>query len=317
MRTLVITTGDTDGIGWEVTAKALLEKGPSRGLRYIVFRSERASNRWSSSLNRNFRRCVISDLNDLPDVVVDRRLFNLIEWSSSLGPPLWVELAARLCLSGAAHGLVTAPLSKTSIHASGLKDLGHTDILRRVSGARDVRMAFVGSSFNVVLASGHVPLAQVPRVLSEKSLRETLRLALAFRTRLPRALRGKPIGLLGLNPHSGEDGLIGREELSVFRNVLSSHRGAVVGPLVPDAAFQRRFWGRYSMYVAPYHDQGLIPFKMIHGQSSGAHLTLGLPFVRTSVDHGTAKDLFGKNKADCGSMLDALSWADSLTKERT
>jgi 4-hydroxythreonine-4-phosphate dehydrogenase len=109
--------------------------------------------------------------------------------------------------------------------------------------------------------------------------------------------------------------LIGDQE-AWFRQVIDRHeRLGVAGPLVPDAAFLRENWKKYAVYVCPYHDQGLIPFKMIHGFRGGVHLTLGLPFVRTSVDHGTAKDIFGKNKAESGSMRDAILTAIRLAKE--
>jgi 4-hydroxy-L-threonine phosphate dehydrogenase PdxA len=118
--------------------------------------------------------------------------------------------------------------------------------------------------------------------------------------------------LLGLNPHAGEKGIIGSEEGQVFSHALSSVRAAgmkVFGPLSPDAAFMKENWKQYSLYVCCYHDQGLIPFKMIHGQDDGVHVTVGLPFIRTSVDHGTAKDIFGKNRANPQSMLAAIKLA--------
>ncbi|MES2962733.1 MAG: 4-hydroxythreonine-4-phosphate dehydrogenase PdxA, partial [Bdellovibrionota bacterium] len=120
-----------------------------------------------------------------------------------------------------------------------------------------------------------------------------------------------------LNPHAGEEGLIGESELDVHAKALAfaaEKKIAVEGPLVPDAAFFEKNWKRYSVFVANYHDQGLIPFKMIHGQESGIHVTMGLPFVRTSVDHGTAKDIFGKDKADPRSMYQALEWAIRLSR---
>lgn len=311
MRTLAITTGDEDGIGWEVTAKALLRSGPRVDIRYVVYRGERVSSKWSKALEKKFRRCIVGDITEIGGLP---ERFNLIEVAGDGNPVDWVEEAARCCLDGVFHGMVTGPLSKTLIKKTGRRDMGHTGILARVSKRKDLRMAFLGKHFNVVLATGHVAVAKIPKTLTPRELEKTLELADGLRMGLPAKLRMKPLGLLGLNPHAGEGGLIGTEENTLFKTVLRRHPGPVEGPLVPDAAFQKQFWGGYSAYVCPYHDQGLIPFKMIHGQSSGAHVTLGLPFVRTSVDHGTAKDLFGKNRADCGSMSDALHWADVLTR---
>ena len=115
-------------------------------------------------------------------------------------------------------------------------------------------------------------------------------------------MKTKKIAVLGLNPHAGEGGLIGNLEKTLFARLPKG----VVGPLVPDAAFLKKNWPLYSIFVCLYHDQGLIPFKMQHGQDSGAHLTLGLAFVRTSVDHGTAVDIFNKNVANPNSMLEAI-----------
>ena len=173
-------------------------------------------------------------------------------------------------------------------------------------------MGFVGNKFNVVLATGHIPLSAVAQDLTVDKIIGACRAAFDLRAQLPVRRRKLPIGLLGLNPHAGDGGIISTEEGSIFSVALerlAAMQIPVVGPLVPDAAFLKEAWSKYSSYVACYHDQGLIPFKAIHGFDSGTHLTLGLPLKRTSVDHGTAKDIFGKNKANPGSMVSALRWA--------
>ena len=126
------------------------------------------------------------------------------------------------------------------------------------------------------------------------------------------------MALVGINPHAGEDGLIGNEELDVFLEAIKiakSKKIPIEGPLVPDAAFLKENWSKFSVYICPYHDQGLIPFKLVHGHKSGVHITMGLPFIRTSVEHGTAKKLFGKNKAYYESMLEAIKWSIDLAKQ--
>jgi 4-hydroxythreonine-4-phosphate dehydrogenase len=212
--------------------------------------------------------------------------------------------------------MVTAPLSKTSIIASGLKDIGHTEILSRVCAVRDLFMGFLGSKFCVVLMTGHEPLSAAAASFSATKLTKALHAARALRSLLPPAKNKKPLAVVGMNPHAGENGLLGREEgwMSALIGNLKSEFGEIAGPLVPDAAFLPQNWKSYSVYLCPYHDQGLIPFKMVHGFKSGVHLTLGLPFVRTSVDHGTAKELYGKNKAEPGSMKDAILTAMRLCK---
>jgi 4-hydroxythreonine-4-phosphate dehydrogenase len=179
-------------------------------------------------------------------------------------------------------------------------------------------MGFVGEKFNVVLTTAHLPISQVTKHLSFSTVAEALLHANELRKALPAKIRNKPIGVLGLNPHAGEQGLIGQEELMIFPNLASfaKEKGIpVVGPLVPDAAFFPENWGKFSIYLCLYHDQGLIPFKMIHGQDSGVHISLGIPFVRTSVDHGTAKDIFSKNKANPNSMIDSIRWAVNLARQ--
>ena len=134
------------------------------------------------------------------------------------------------------------------------------------------------------------------------------------KTRSGKSKAPRPIGVLGLNPHAGDSGLIGKEEADIITPVLEKLRGEKVpveGPLVPDSAFTPSLRERYSLYLALYHDQGLIPFKAIHGQN-GVHITWGLPFVRTSVDHGTAFDIAGQGKADSTSMRLAIEWAIKL-----
>jgi 4-hydroxythreonine-4-phosphate dehydrogenase len=155
-----------------------------------------------------------------------------------------------------------------------------------------------------------MPLSRVSKSLTLRRLRSGIAAA-KFLRGLARSR--KPIALVGLNPHAGENGLLGSEELK-WKGLLKSK--VVEGPLVPDAAFLPHQWKKYSVYVCPYHDQGLIPFKLVHGFDEGVHLTLGLPFVRTSVDHGTAKELFGKNIAKHGSMREALELAMKLRSKK-
>ena len=161
-------------------------------------------------------------------------------------------------------------------------------------------------------------LKDVEKKLTETVLKNTFENAQLLVDQLPAKQRKKPMALVGLNPHAGEKGLIGKFESESLKPVLTQikKKHSVEGPLVPDAAFFEDNWKKYSTYVCLYHDQGLIPFKMVHGQDSGVHLTLGLPFIRTSVDHGTAKNIFGKNKANPNSMIEAVDWAIKLAKRK-
>ncbi len=310
---VVVTTGDIDGIGLEVAAKALHTLGPQKNTQIILWRDENADPKYIKLLDKKWNRITVDSIEEA--LKIEGPYFVDIE--SDLAPAAWVEISAKACLANKVQAIATAPLSKTSIKAAGFKDLGHTDILKRISKAKNVNMGFVGDKFNVVLATGHSSIAEVPKKLNFKTVASSLWNANELRKKLPANQKKKPIALLGLNPHAGEEGLIGKEELKLFPQLLAfaqANKIPVSGPLVPDAAFLKSNWDKYSIYLTLYHDQGLIPFKMIHGQDSGVHITLGIPFVRTSVDHGTAKDIFGKNKANPSSMMDSIQWAIKLAR---
>ncbi len=325
-RVLFVTTGDPDGIGPIVAAKAILQVQLPRTTKVCLLRTTAPPSRvWkamaqktraievkiSSALTPNSLNATLENFRTSKSQVID-----LILPSS---PPCWISPVAQLCMQAPhSYALVTGPLSKTLIKQSGWPEIGHTELLAKASGASPLFMSFIGKKFSVVLATGHVPLKDVASHLTAKHLLSCLQLALNY---VKRTGSTKPIALVGLNPHAGEQGLLGREEIDVLQNTLKTlgkEKGRIQGPLVPDVAFQPGNWRKYALYVALYHDQGLIPFKLVHGFQSGVHLTLGLPFVRTSVDHGTAKDLpHPERRAHAGSMIQAIKLADQLLRERT
>lgn len=316
---IALTTGDADGIGTEVTAKALAKLKPRAGVHFFLWRSPRCPSKHLSLIDRHFKRVTV---NSWPEAlkVTSTSHRQLIDINSNLPPPVWVETSAQASHFGHIEGMVTAPLSKTAIAAAGLKDVGHTGIFQRVTRTQDVFMGFIGDKFNVLLATGHIAIPQVSAELTPQCLGRALLAADQLRQVLDKKLASRPLGLLALNPHAGEEGIISSVENTVHIAAMEAARERglkVKGPLVPDAAFFKANWTRYSVFVANYHDQGLIPFKMIHGQESGIHVSMGLPFVRTSVDHGTAKDIFGQNKADARSMRLAIDWAIKLCRSST
>ncbi len=316
LKKISITTGDVDGIGLEVAIKALLKTGPKKSIVFFLNRSVSAPPRQLKRLEKKFKRVVVGSIQEGLNFLKSSSVKNLlIDIARTDAPPFWVQETAVLCTKKLLHGLVTGPMSKTLIRDSGLGDLGHTEILARVAGVRDVYMGFMGDKFNVVLATGHVAHRLVSDRLTLENLKAAILQAHQFSTLLNASK--KPIGFVGLNPHAGERGLIGNEENSVISTAIDWAQKQNIkldGPLVPDAAFFPENWRKYSCYLACYHDQGLIPFKMVHGQDSGCHISLGLPFIRTSVDHGTAKDIFGKNKANPKSMTYALNFCMQLVR---
>jgi len=230
---------------------------------------------------------------------------SLVDMALPPTPTQWVAKATQYCLKHKENNaLVTGPLSKTQMQKEGFNERGHTDLLKQLSQTEHIFMSFLGSYFNVVLLTGHVPIKGIN--WNNEKLNKCIELCLKLKNKLPLSQQKKKIGILGFNPHAGEQGLLGDEEF-LLKQVIKKWKDKVEGPLAPDVAFFRENWRIFSIYICLYHDQALIPFKMIHERKS-LQLSLGLPFIRTSVSHGTAKDLFGKNNADMESMKQALLW---------
>jgi 4-hydroxythreonine-4-phosphate dehydrogenase len=224
--------------------------------------------------------------------------------------------AVRDARAGRVGAVVTAPVSKAAFAAAGLPWLGHTDLLAHLCGVRTVAMMFWSEPLRVVLATIHVPLAQVPRALTRDGLLKTLRLTSAS---LPAfGIAAPRIGVAGLNPHAGEDGLLGTEERDVIAPAIAAARAAGVdasGPFPADTLFVRAARGEFDVAVAMYHDQGLVPVKLL-AFGRAVNVTLGLPIVRTSVDHGTAFDIARQGVADEGSLVEAILLAARLSAGR-
>ena len=213
--------------------------------------------------------------------------------------------------------IATAPINKEAFAAAGIPWRGHTDLLAHLTGARRIAMMFHADVLRVVLATVHIPLGEVPHALTQERLRETIELTA---DEMPRFGFPQPrLAVAGLNPHAGEHGLMGLEEDAVMRPAIaaSRERGVVVeGPFPADTIFLRAMRGEFDAVIACYHDQGLIPVKLA-AFGRAVNVTLGLPIVRTSVDHGTAFDIAGRRVADPSSLVHAVLLAASLVASRT
>ena len=222
--------------------------------------------------------------------------------------------AVRDALDGRVSAIATAPVNKLGFSRAGLHWKGHTDLLADLTHAPRVAMMFWSEPLKVVLATVHVPLAEVPRLLTRALLGEIIDLTAR---ELPRFGIVRPrLALAGLNPHAGEEGLLGSEETQVLRPAVEDARGrgiAIDGPFPGDTIFGRATRGEFDAVIACYHDQGLIPVKLL-AFGRAVNVTLGLPIVRTSVDHGTAFDIAGKGIADPSSMIEAVLLAARLSK---
>ncbi len=238
---------------------------------------------------------------------------------SAMGGRQSYEAVARAtadAMAGRLDAIATAPINKATWNLAGLSWRGHTDLMAHLTGATRVAMMFYAEKLRVVLATVHVPLADVPRMLTADRLIETVTLT---HEALPQFGFAEPrIALAGLNPHAGERGLIGDEESTVFQPVVDAcrRRGIdIVGPAPADTIFVRAMRGEFDVVVACYHDQGLIPVKLV-AFGSAVNVTLGLPIIRTSVDHGTAYDIAGRDVADPASMIQAVLLAARLASHR-
>ena len=224
-----------------------------------------------------------------------------------------LERALRGCLAGEFDAMVTAPVQKSTLNDAGIAFTGHTEFLAERSGSKQVVMMLVGGGLRVALATTHLPLAEVPKNITREKLQQILRvldtdLRRRFGIARPRIL------VAGLNPHAGESGYLGREEAEVIAPAIGDAVRAGIdasGPLPADTLFVPERLAAADCVLAMYHDQGL-PVLKYASFGRGVNVTLGLPFVRTSVDHGTALDLAGTGRADAGSMIEAVKLAIEL-----
>jgi 4-hydroxythreonine-4-phosphate dehydrogenase len=284
---LALTVGDPSGIGPEIVVKALRHPRVVDVCRPIVYGPHETEELAAFPAGR-------------------------ISADSARAAADAITSATEDAMAGKVDAIVTAPINKAAFAAAGLPWRGHTDMLAHLCKSAQVAMMFWSERLRVVLATVHVPLAEVPRTLTRGRLADIIRLTAVS---LPRFGFPSPkIAVTGLNPHAGEDGLLGTEEAEVISPAIAAIRSEgyqVSGPFPADTLFVRAARGEFDAVIAAYHDQGLIPVKLIaFGRS--VNVTLGLPIIRTSVDHGTAFDIARQGVADEGSLVEAILLAARL-----
>jgi len=312
---IAITCGEPSGIGAETVWKALAAR-PGMPCEYVLVGPEAV---WRESRE-------VAGLMDLPPLeVVSPEGFDEISWqwgSLSLDGATAalrsVELAVRLALDGEGDAIVTAPLTKEGLNLAGCPEPGHTELLGRLTHtSQKPSMMFVSPKLKVVLVTTHLPLSEVPRAVTRAAVLRTIE-ACYWGMTGDFGLDAPRIGVAGLNPHAGENGRLGREEIEDIEPAVAAARLTGIdaeGPYPADALFAMAAQGRFDALVAMYHDQGLAPFKLMHFDD-GVNVTLGLPIVRTSPDHGTAFDIAGKGLARPDSMIEAIRWAARIARRR-
>lgn len=302
-RSFAITIGDMAGIGPEIILKAVGHLPSTERSNWIIHADPWMLERWATRLSLplpplRYEPLGISATTDLtPEFCAE------IAWKSLLS-------ASRALNAKDCHGVVTAPISKERMACIGFPYPGHTEFFAAQSKTSTFRMMFVGGSLRIILETIHLPLSQVPATLSTIHFHETLALAdHVLKTKFN--IASPKIAVCGLNPHAGENGLLGTEEKDILLPEIA-HFPTVSGPFASDAYFGTRAYEHYDATICMYHDQALIPFKLLHFDD-GVNATIGLPYLRTSPDHGCAFDIAGKGIAREGSFLAAMRLLQSLT----
>ncbi len=224
----------------------------------------------------------------------------------------YVSAAVTLALGKTVDGVVTAPISKEALKMSGMKWPGHTEMLAELTDTDEYAMMLTGGPLTVMLVTIHTALKNVPHLITRETVLRTIRLA--KRACVMLGIENPRIAVAGLNPHAGESGIFGDEEGEEIIPAVEDARKEgipVAGPFSADTLFHRAYGGEIDIVVSMYHDQGLIPLKMV-AFDKGVNVTVGLPFIRTSPDHGTAYDIAWKGKADPSSMIEAIKLASRL-----
>jgi len=326
---LGLTMGDPAGIGPEVIAKAFSGRELTRVCRPLVIGSRAVMEHTIRSLGlglrvktveghdaRAWRRDEIP-LWDPLDRPLGRFRLGKVAEETGAASVAFIQEAVRLAQAGCIGGMVTAPINKEAINRAGYQYPGHTELLAHLTKSREVGMMILGGPLKIMFVTTHVAIRDLPKKLTTDNIGRAIRLA-------HRALRdyfgiARPrIGVAALNPHAGESGLFGDEESRTIGPAARKAQRAglnVSGPLPADTLFGKAARGDYDGVVAMYHDQGLIPLKLV-AFGKCVNLTVGIPIIRTSVDHGTAYDIAGKGIADPGSLLEAVKLAARLTKLR-
>lgn len=320
---IAVTMGDPSGIGPEIVASTLADPGTAAICRPLVLGDRGAMERAIALVAPGLRIETVSTLPPAaePGVLYLRELSNLTPEQMSYGTPSaaggdacyrYICEAARLCLDRSVAAMTTAPINKESLNRAGHHFPGHTELLAELTGSDQVVMMLAGDRLRVTLVTIHEALSRVPALISTERVLATIEIT--HRSLCRYFVSDPKIAVLALNPHCGEGGLFGNEESEIILPAIEAARAKGIdaeGPLSADTLFHFAAQGSYQAVVCMYHDQGLIPLKLLHFDD-GVNVSLGLPIIRTSVDHGTAYNLAGTGRASDASMKRALLMAAEM-----
>ena len=329
--TLAVTLGDPGGIGPEISLKAACRLQWPGSLRLVIIGSRFVLRQQARKLKIPLPpKWQPGEKSEMPSAVTNwepeahsRSDHVHASWRPGItgktqgaAAAQWIRSAVAGCQNGWFDGMVTGPICKKSLELAGLPFVGHTEFLATLTGTSRYAMMLIGGPLRVVLATRHIPISKVAASLSQQLITEAAELATEAVDWLN--LSNRTIGICALNPHAGDQGLIGNEERTIIIpaiRLLRRRKIDVEGPVPADVIFYKALHKRYGVVVAMYHDQALGPLKMI-AFKTGVNLTLGLPIVRTSPDHGTAFDIAGTGTADTDSMINAIRLAYVLARKK-
>ena len=327
MKKIAITMGEPGGIGPEIIIKALHSGKVRSRFAPVVIGNADVMREAVKMTELPIRIRTISNISDLKPKPGHIDVFDIRSRlpvkkcvsSKSAGSAIikYIEKAVELALNNEVSAIVTAPISKESLKMAGAKWPGHTEMLADLTNTSDFAMMFASNKLRIILSTIHISLKDVPKKINEKLVLRTIRLAKIGAGML--GINEPRIAVAGLNPHAGESGIMGTEEITAIIPAINKARKDGInasGPYPPDVVFHKALNKEVDMIVCMYHDQGLIPFKMLAFET-GVNVTVGLPIIRTSPDHGTAFDIAWKNKANPSSMIEAIKQALKMEGKRS
>lgn len=322
-----VTVGDVNGIGLEILAKLLCSnafKKISKNCNLVIFSNKKVQNEYLSKLKggknllSNLKLLITSNQIQLDEIEYETQIqFGEVSKEAGRLSLLSIEAALKAFSNNRIDCLVTLPICKDAIQMNLPGFIGHTEFIANFFNSTNPLMTFVYKQFRICLLTTHIPLCKVPKVILSLNLSNEVRV---FRSSLINDfnIKNPKIAILGLNPHAGENGLMGTEETIKIKpliNSLKNDRLSIEGPFPTDSFFSFNLHKKFDGIISLYHDQGLIPFKIL-SKSRGVNFTANLPIVRTSPDHGTAFNIAGKNTADYISLQNAIIYALSIFKTR-
>lgn len=320
-----ITMGDPAGIGPEIILKTIKNKKVNEFGKLVVIGDKSVLKEVNKKLNFNLK---INELNNLKFSNLNSQVVNVIDLNNinvddfapgkisdkaGYAAVEYVKKAVDLALDDVIDAMVTAPINKKAIRKAGFNYPGHTEILAEKTDTENYAMMLYSSKLNVIHVTTHMALKEACEKISNKRIENVIKLANDTMKKLN--IDNPKIAVAGLNPHAGEKGIFGKEEIDIIKPAINKAKNQeinVFGPISPDTVFVRAVEGEYDIVVVMYHDQGHIPVKLL-GFDSGVNVTVGLPIIRTSVDHGTAFDIAWEGKAYDTSLVEAIKVAYKMS----